>query len=168
MYHSCGFTSANRFRPITQPTVLSGFGQLTSLALNQTLVSWAEVVNLAPSLSKLRHLELGYNNITSLDSPAGLVTPSEGLTRLEELNLAGNQLTAWDHISTQLSTLPALVRIACQITDNSCCVTDSVSSFLGSQAVTLDPVSQPNPSCDSPRRNRTDRPPDSPSPPRPD
>lgn len=37
------FISANRFRRIEQPTALSGFERLTTLQLNDTLMSWSEV-----------------------------------------------------------------------------------------------------------------------------
>lgn len=107
MVTSC---SANRFRRVVEPTALAGFARLTTLSLNQTLVSWPEVVYLAPSLGQLRHLELGHNRLATVTPPDGLPEGASQLVSLEELNLSGNQLADWDQTTAELDKLPAYVQ----------------------------------------------------------
>ena len=57
------------------------------------------------SLPQLRHLELGYNSLANLDSPADTKSTAASLAKLEELNLEGNNLADWNHIAGQLTRL---------------------------------------------------------------
>lgn len=80
---------------------------------------------LSPSLSNLQHLQLGDNALTSLNSPAELpLVPV--FSKLETLNLEGNDLRDWENVISALSNLNACATLkrrpsqATNRTDSSC------------------------------------------------
>lgn len=107
--------NANRFRRIEEPTALSGFERLTTLQLNDTLMSWSEIRHFAPSLPNLIDLQFGYNCLRRLSGAVGGAagTPRRRkretlLPRLERLNLEANELDSWEDLVEELSNLPSL------------------------------------------------------------
>ncbi|GAA5880643.1 hypothetical protein JCM3774_000562 [Rhodotorula dairenensis] len=88
--------NANRFRRIEEPLVVPGFERLTTLQLNDTLMSWVEIRHVAPSLPNLVDLQFGHNRLRRL---------SATLTRL---NLGANELDDWEDLIEELSNLPRL------------------------------------------------------------
>ncbi|KAK4705944.1 tubulin-specific chaperone E, partial [Phenoliferia sp. Uapishka_3] len=101
--------NSNRFRILDLPTFLPSFSRLIELQLNKTLVTWAEVLLLSPSLPSLVVLQLGTNNIADLATP--ISAPLDTFLNLETLNLAENLLSRWDEITSALASLPRLSRL---------------------------------------------------------
>ncbi|GAA5940142.1 uncharacterized protein JCM15063_001720 [Sporobolomyces koalae] len=109
--------NSNRFDSICEHVSLPGFDRLTILKLNNTLVTWSEILRISPSLQNLVELQLGSNRISLLvpasdSAPAGPLLP-----RLETLNFESNQLADWEQTAQALSDLPNLTTLI--LTSNS-------------------------------------------------
>ncbi|GAA6064659.1 hypothetical protein JCM10212_002132 [Sporobolomyces blumeae] len=103
--------NSNRFERIPEPILLPGFNRLAVLRLNNTLVTWAEVVRIAPSLINLVELQLGFNRIDLLDAGSRGEDPSNDsalLPALKVLNLESNELSDWPGTVQAMSRLPSL------------------------------------------------------------
>lgn len=85
----------------------SSFLNLKELQLNGTLTDWEKLTRvLLPVMPKLEVVEIGYNRIShlSLESPLS-DTPS----KLQTLNLDGNELDDWEGICAALDRFPTCV-----------------------------------------------------------
>ncbi|BGO99347.1 tubulin-specific chaperone E [Rhodotorula toruloides] len=104
--------NSNRFVRVTSPTSLPGFERLTSLQLNNTLMSWSEVRLISPSLPNLVDLQLSFNRLQRLDDAAHAeqveAAPPTLLPNLKRLNLESNELDDWADAVSELSFLPGL------------------------------------------------------------
>ncbi|GAA5993115.1 hypothetical protein JCM5350_007226 [Sporobolomyces pararoseus] len=98
--------NSNRFDLIESPRSLPGFDGLSILKLNNTLITWPEIVRIAPSLSNLVDLELGFNRLSSLSVIDQTELPL--LPKLETLNFESNHLSDWNETVQTLSALPNL------------------------------------------------------------
>uniref|UniRef100_A0A8C2SS14 Tubulin-specific chaperone E n=1 Tax=Coturnix japonica TaxID=93934 RepID=A0A8C2SS14_COTJA len=79
--------SGNKMKfPSTSISVSNAFSKLTTLALNQTGITWTEVLLCAPGWPVLEELYLTSNNITVLERPDHV------LQTLKLLDLSNNQL----------------------------------------------------------------------------
>uniref|UniRef100_A0A803YJZ5 Tubulin-specific chaperone E n=1 Tax=Meleagris gallopavo TaxID=9103 RepID=A0A803YJZ5_MELGA len=79
--------SGNKMKfPSTSISKSSAFSKLTTLALNQTEITWTEVLLCAPGWPVLEELYLTSNNITVLERPDNV------LQTLKLLDLSNNQL----------------------------------------------------------------------------
>jgi hypothetical protein len=88
--------SNNRFQPFSGPDLRAqSFRRLTELQLSGTLMSWKAMLDVIMRMPSLKHIEMGYNRLTTLgsDQPRGPVDPV-----LELINLDSNQLSEWDSI----------------------------------------------------------------------
>ncbi|BGP31665.1 hypothetical protein JCM10296v2_003439 [Rhodotorula toruloides] len=104
--------SSNRFIRITSPTSLLGFERLTSLQLNNTLMSWSEVRLISPSLPNLVDLQFGFNRLRRLGD-AGYADQFENarsslLPSLKRLNLESNEMEDWADVVSELNLLSSL------------------------------------------------------------
>ncbi|GAA5904368.1 Pac2p [Sporobolomyces salmoneus] len=102
--------NSNRFDPVDSPTPLPGFERLSTLKLNNTLLSWPELIRISPSLPNLVELEFGFNRLTTLSSANASETPLL-LPELETLNLESNFLSDWEETIKALSSLPSLTKL---------------------------------------------------------
>ncbi|GAA6019519.1 hypothetical protein JCM11491_001322 [Sporobolomyces phaffii] len=103
--------NSNRFDAVRDSPSLTGFARLTSIKLNNTLLTWPEIVRIGPSLPNVASLEFGSNRLTSLlgDSTTPLVVADDQLfPRLATLNLETNELANWEDTVQALSDLPSL------------------------------------------------------------
>ncbi|KAI8985852.1 hypothetical protein BDB01DRAFT_786539 [Pilobolus umbonatus] len=75
------------------------FTHISTMALNQSLITWEDIEALTPSLPQLKDLQLGGNGITKLSS----IT----LDNLECLNLEMNDISDWKEVG-KLRSLPKL------------------------------------------------------------
>ncbi|GAA5964416.1 hypothetical protein JCM3765_006411 [Sporobolomyces pararoseus] len=98
--------NSNRFDLLEAPKTLPGFERLSILKLNNTLITWPEIVRIAPSLSNLVALELGFNRLSSLPVVDAIKPPV--LSNLEALNFESNDLSDWNETVQTLSALPNL------------------------------------------------------------
>ncbi|CED82065.1 Beta-tubulin folding cofactor E [Phaffia rhodozyma] len=89
--------NANRLATLREPVSLPCFGQLKCLMLNNTLITWEEVLFIEPSLPNLTSLELSSNRIEKICFPDG--KEREIFPRLEELRLEWNEFTSWDNLN---------------------------------------------------------------------
>ncbi|GAA5956603.1 hypothetical protein JCM21900_003617 [Sporobolomyces salmonicolor] len=110
--------NSNRFEPVSWPTPLPGFERVTTLQLNNTLLSWPEILLVAPSLANLVELQIGFNRIHTLSSspPSAhearlYLKESPPLPKLELLNLESNELSNWSELVNELSVLPSLTTL---------------------------------------------------------
>lgn len=81
------------------------FASVRDLRLDGTMMTWADMLRLAPAFPNLHNLQLGSNQIARL-SPfehRGSILPS-----LTSLSLEGNLLVSWNDIAAALSPLTAL------------------------------------------------------------
>ncbi|NWS70371.1 TBCE protein, partial [Crotophaga sulcirostris] len=98
--------SENKMKfPSTSASVSSVFPKLRILALNQTEITWTEVLLFAPGWPALEELHLAYNNITALERPDNV------LQTLKLLDLSGNQLLDGNqlHLIEHLPRLEQLI-----------------------------------------------------------
>ncbi|GAA5867668.1 hypothetical protein JCM1840_006651 [Sporobolomyces johnsonii] len=110
--------NSNRFQPVSSPTPLPGFERLTTLQLNNTLISWPEILVVAPSLANLVELQIGFNRIQTLSSSPPSADEAHlslreppPLPKLELLNLESNELSNWSELVSELSVLPSLTTL---------------------------------------------------------
>ncbi|GAA5849820.1 hypothetical protein JCM8547_000575 [Rhodosporidiobolus lusitaniae] len=103
--------NSNRFEPLAQPTALPGFERLTSLQLNNTLISWSELLNISSSLVNLVSLELSSNRLQRLRNSTVERAREPVLPKLERLNLDLNELTDWRELVEELSVVPSLTEL---------------------------------------------------------
>ncbi|NWU89937.1 TBCE protein, partial [Upupa epops] len=98
--------SENKLKfPCTSPSVPGVFSKLRVLALNQTEITWTEVLRCALGWPALEELYLAFNNITVLERP-GKVLQSLKLLDLSDNQLVdGNQL----HLIAHLPRLEQLI-----------------------------------------------------------
>uniref|UniRef100_A0A803XQP5 Tubulin-specific chaperone E n=1 Tax=Meleagris gallopavo TaxID=9103 RepID=A0A803XQP5_MELGA len=86
--------SGNKMKfPSTSISKSSAFSKLTTLALNQTEITWTEVLLCAPGWPVLEELYLTSNNITVLERPDNV------LQTLKLLDLSNNQLLDGSQLS---------------------------------------------------------------------
>ncbi|KIY50756.1 RNI-like protein [Fistulina hepatica ATCC 64428] len=87
---------------------LTGFRVLQSLHLNDTMMTWSEVQQVAARISSLRELQFGYNDLESLSLPPPNVHVNDGL---QSLYLDSNQLADWEDLCRCLRVYPSLERL---------------------------------------------------------
>lgn len=86
--------SRNRLRPFTDISkAFMAFPKLTELELNDTLMTWSELEEIAFTIPSLRIVELGYNRLSSLSTHS---RPNQ--SHLQMVNLDGNEIKDWVHI----------------------------------------------------------------------
>lgn len=73
----------------------SAFLKLTELQLNGTLTNWSEMETIIQVMPSLRLVELGYNSLMDLS-----MSKHPNKSRLEVVNLDGNELKQWVHVSS--------------------------------------------------------------------
>ncbi|KAL1917454.1 uncharacterized protein VTP21DRAFT_3847 [Calcarisporiella thermophila] len=92
------------------PNFHNAFSKLTTLSLNKTYTSWAQMELLEPHLPALEALHLGFNQIHHLSSDSA--TPKvTGFSRLKLLNLEHNAIESSGEI-LRLSMLPSLEQLS--------------------------------------------------------
>ncbi|NWJ10867.1 TBCE protein, partial [Crypturellus undulatus] len=97
--------SENKMKfPATSVSVSSAFLKLRILALNQTEITWTEVLLCAPGWPALEELYLTSNNITVLERPENV------LQTLKLLDLSDNQLLDGNQLH-QIAHLPSLEQL---------------------------------------------------------
>ncbi|EJD02198.1 RNI-like protein [Fomitiporia mediterranea MF3/22] len=100
----------NRFSELSDASNLrSAFLALEELRLNETMITWSEVIRLIPIMPNLRVLELGYNDIDRLNGSA--TDHHLSATKLELLNLDANKLQDWSDIMISISASTKLDRL---------------------------------------------------------
>ncbi|NWQ97139.1 TBCE protein, partial [Burhinus bistriatus] len=98
--------SENKMKfPSTSTSVSSVFSKLRILALNQTEITWAEVLLCAPGWPVLEELYLTSNNITVLERPDNVLQTLKLLDLSDNQLLDGNQL----HLIAHLPRLEQLI-----------------------------------------------------------
>nr|XP_009679102.1 PREDICTED: tubulin-specific chaperone E [Struthio camelus australis] len=98
--------SENKMKfPSTSISVPSVFSKLRILALNQTEITWTEVLLCAPGWPALEELYLTSNNITVLERPENVLQTLKLLDLSENQLLDGNQL----HLIAHLPRLEHLI-----------------------------------------------------------
>ncbi|PWZ03381.1 RNI-like protein [Testicularia cyperi] len=102
----------NRLSPPTSPIPESWaqrFESLRDLRLDGTLISWSEMLSLAPALSNLEHLQLGSNEISNLhSSTAAVLIEFQPFPRLTSLSLEDNQIESFEEVARATSVLRSL------------------------------------------------------------
>ncbi|KAI9025100.1 hypothetical protein CLU79DRAFT_746264 [Phycomyces nitens] len=83
----------------------SPFTNLTTLGLNNSGVSWEDILRIEPLITNLEDLQLGNNKITNLRGIDNTHKPM--FQKLKWLNLELNELDNWDEV-LQLAALPSL------------------------------------------------------------
>ena len=78
------------------------------LRLDGALISWEEVMRLAPALSGLRHLQLGSNQITALNKQDRDEVGAALLPSLTSLSLEDNHISSWPDLIAALGCLASL------------------------------------------------------------
>ncbi|KAM6365454.1 tubulin-specific chaperone E isoform 4-T4 [Alca torda] len=91
--------------PSTSTFVSGAFSKLRILALNQTEITWAEVLLCAPGWPALEELYLTSNNITVLERPDNVLQTLKLLDLSDNQLLDGNQL----HLIAHLPRLEQLI-----------------------------------------------------------
>ncbi|NXJ00618.1 TBCE protein, partial [Psophia crepitans] len=98
--------SENKMKfPSTSTSVSSVFSKLRILALNQTEITWTEVLLCAPGWPALEELYLAANNITVLERPSNVLQTLKLLDLSDNPLLDGNQL----HLIAHLPRLEQLI-----------------------------------------------------------
>ncbi|XP_010129905.1 PREDICTED: tubulin-specific chaperone E, partial [Buceros rhinoceros silvestris] len=98
--------SENKMKfPSTSTAVFSIFSKLRILALNQTEITWTEVLLCAPGWPALEELYLTSNNITVLERPDNVLQTLKLLDLSDNQLLDGNQL----HLIAHLPRLEQLI-----------------------------------------------------------
>ncbi|XP_033368561.1 geranylgeranyl pyrophosphate synthase isoform X4 [Parus major] len=98
--------SENKMRfPSTSTFTSSGFSNLKILALNQTEITWTEVLLCAQGWPVLEELYLSSNNITVLERPDNVLQTLKLLDLSDNQLLDGNQM----HLIAQLPRLEQLI-----------------------------------------------------------
>ncbi|NXV27094.1 TBCE protein, partial [Rissa tridactyla] len=98
--------SENKMKfPSTSTSVSGAFSKLRILALNQTEITWAEVLLCAPGWPALEELYLTSNNITVLERPDNVLQTLKLLDLSDNQLLDGNQL----HLIAHLPRLEQLI-----------------------------------------------------------
>ncbi|NXN12679.1 TBCE protein, partial [Indicator maculatus] len=98
--------SENKMKfPHTSTSVSSVFSKLKILALNQTEITWTEVLLCAPGWPALEELYLTSNNITVLERPDNVLQTLKVLDLSDNQLLDGNQL----HLIAHLPRLEQLI-----------------------------------------------------------
>ncbi|KAK4823819.1 hypothetical protein QYF61_006665, partial [Mycteria americana] len=98
--------SENKMKfPSTSTSVSSVFSKLRILALNQTEITWTEVLLCAPGWPALEELYLTSNNITVLERPDNVLQSLKLLDLSDNQLLDGNQL----HLIAHLPRLEQLI-----------------------------------------------------------
>lgn len=92
----------------------SSFANLRELRINQTLISWPEVITLVSVMSNLRYLEIGYNRLGQLQGSSVVKTINNarsvsGATNLQTVNFDGNELEEWNDAAMSLTIFPSFV-----------------------------------------------------------
>ncbi|BGP24254.1 tubulin-specific chaperone E [Rhodotorula toruloides] len=104
--------NSNRFILMASPTSLPGFERLTSLQLNNTLMTWSETRCISPSLPNLVDLQFGFNRLGHLGDAdhagRGRQVQSIMMPNLKRLNMESNELEDWVDVVSELSCLPSL------------------------------------------------------------
>ncbi|XP_072712479.1 tubulin-specific chaperone E isoform X1 [Ciconia boyciana] len=91
--------SENKMKfPTTSTSVSSVFSKLRILALNQTEITWTEVLLCAPGWPALEELYLTSNNITVLERPDNVLQSLKLLDLSDNQLLDGNQLRLIAHL----------------------------------------------------------------------
>ncbi|KAI0032818.1 hypothetical protein K488DRAFT_49021 [Vararia minispora EC-137] len=99
----------NRFQPFSTSDLNTQlFQRLTELQLSGTLMSWQAMLDVIARMPALKHLEMGYNRLSTLDSDQS--GGPEG-TGLELINFDSNQLSHWDGICHSLRSMKQLERV---------------------------------------------------------
>jgi hypothetical protein len=76
----------------------SVFERIVELQLNDTMLLWRETQEIISLMPKLKHLELGYNELHDLSPASGdYLQP-----HLTSLNLTTNHLNDWRHVCESL------------------------------------------------------------------
>ncbi|KAJ3403861.1 hypothetical protein HDV05_007569 [Chytridiales sp. JEL 0842] len=101
----------NRFiYPLEKSLPSDCFGKVRSLALNGTLLTWKDILEVAPYFPTLEELHLGFNEMSVLlieDSASS--TDAITFPTLRLLNLECNRLTSWTEVAELTQRhLPAL------------------------------------------------------------
>ncbi|KAL0091755.1 hypothetical protein J3Q64DRAFT_1725187 [Phycomyces blakesleeanus] len=84
----------------------SPFANLTTLGLNNSGISWEDILRLEPLIASIEDLQVGNNKITSLSGKENTQKPI--FQKLKWLNLELNELEDWDEVITNLGNLPSL------------------------------------------------------------
>lgn len=91
--------SFNRLNPLTID-MHGGFDSLKCCILNNTLISWTDLIKVAEFMPVLEELHFGWNNVKKLDSISTFLILKflEGLKCLKLLNLEHNLLESWEEV----------------------------------------------------------------------
>ncbi|KLO19152.1 RNI-like protein [Schizopora paradoxa] len=109
--------SLNRFARLqnSAATFTSSFANLRELRINQTLISWPEVITLVSAMSNLRYLEIGYNRLRQLQGSSVVKNNNtqsvSGATNLQTVNFDGNELEEWNDAAMSLTIFPSVERV---------------------------------------------------------
>ncbi|KAF5357752.1 hypothetical protein D9756_001444 [Leucocoprinus leucothites] len=104
------YLNQNRFQHYLEPGAFCDcFSSLTELRLNDTLMSWQDILRTIANMPVLEELECGYNRFTDasfdLDDRPRLNTP------VHTLNLDSNQIRGWFSVCLAFSDFPLLTRV---------------------------------------------------------
>ncbi|PVF92732.1 RNI-like protein [Serendipita vermifera] len=96
----------NYFKRLESPLPRS-HSSIAELLLNRTKTTWEQAVIIGHIFPSLKHLEIGFNNLSVLESHFSLDAGST-FQNLESLNLDGNDFTDWTHLIQTVKPLPKL------------------------------------------------------------
>jgi hypothetical protein len=93
-------SSRNRFQPVAdRSTMIAAFTGLTELQLNGTLMTWSDMQAAIADMPNLRIVEMGYNRLASLSTPATHLPDNRAL---QVINLDSNVCSDWVHVYNSL------------------------------------------------------------------
>lgn len=81
---------------------------MQDLRLDATLMTWPEMVRLSPALKSLKHLQLGSNELSTLQTDGG---QGAILPHVTSLSLEDNRLSSWLDTVAALARLPSLTTL---------------------------------------------------------
>ncbi|KAL9715277.1 hypothetical protein Ac2012v2_001938 [Leucoagaricus gongylophorus] len=104
------YLSQNRFQRYLDPKLSSNcFNSLIELRLNNTLMTWQNILRTIMNMPALQELECGYNRFTEAcfysDDHVNLTTP------VHTLNLDNNQIGGWRNVYLSFLDFPSLARV---------------------------------------------------------
>ncbi|THH06709.1 hypothetical protein EW145_g3896 [Phellinidium pouzarii] len=106
--------NCNRFSTLTDTKIMhASFLGLKELRVDQTMISWPEVITLTSVMPNIEYLEVGYNDMKILGGTAFQNYTSA--TKLKILNFDGNELEEWSDVMMSTASFTTCIFIHASI-----------------------------------------------------